>query len=73
MHAITKESSTSPKLRVVFEASARASNGISLNGSLLLGPTLHPKLETILLRFRTYPVAITADISKISSGRVGQT
>ena len=73
MHAITKESSTSPKLRVVFEASAPASNGISLNGSLLVGPTLHPKLETILLRFRTYPVAITADISKISSGRVGQT
>ena len=65
MHAITKESSTSTKLRVVFDASAQASNGISLNDSLFVGPTLHPKLETILLRFRTYPVALTADISKM--------
>ena len=65
MHAVTKESSTSTKLRLVFDASARASNGISLNDSLLVGPTLHPKLETILLRFRTYPVAIIADISKM--------
>ena len=65
MHAVTKESSTSTKLRVVFDASARSSNGISLNNSLLIGPTLHPKPETILLRFRTYPVAITADISKM--------
>ena len=65
MHAITKESSTSTKLCVIFDASARASNGISLNDSLLVGPTLHPKLETILFHFRTYPVAITADISKM--------
>ena len=31
MHAVSKESSTSTKLRVVFDASARASNGLSLN------------------------------------------
>lgn len=65
MHAVTKASSTSTKLRVVFDASARSSNGYSLNDTLLIGPTLHPKLETILLKFRTYPVAITADISKM--------
>ena len=64
-HAVMKESSTSTKICVVFDASARASNGISLNDSLLIVPTLHPKLETILLCFRTYPVAITADISKM--------
>ena len=65
MHAVTKESSTSTKLRVVFDASAQASNGFSLNDSLPVGPTLHHKLETTLLRFRTYPVALTADISKM--------
>ena len=53
------------QLRVVFDASARTSTGTSLNHSLLVGPTLHPKLETILLRFRTYPVAVSADIAKM--------
>ena len=44
---------------------AHTSTGISLNQSLLVGPTLHPTLETILLRFRTYPIAVSADISKM--------
>ena len=65
MHAVTKSSSTSTKLRIVFDASARSSNGYSLNDTLLTGPTLHPKLETVLLKFRTYPIAVSADISKM--------
>ena len=32
--------STSTKLRVVFDASAKTSNNVSLNDSLLVGPTL---------------------------------
>ena len=65
MHSVTKSSSTSTKLRVVFDASAVTSSGCSLNDILMTGPTLHPTLEDILLRFRTYPVAISADISKM--------
>ena len=65
MHSVTKQSSTSTKLRVVFDGSATTDNGISLNRSLLVGPTLHPNLGAILTKFRTYPVAITADISKM--------
>ena len=30
-----------------------------------VGPTLHPTLYRILLKFRTYRVALTADISKM--------
>ena len=65
MHSVTKQSSTTTKLRVVFDGSATTSTGISLNESLLIGPTLHPTLGAILIKFRSYPVAITADISKM--------
>ena len=65
MHSVTKQSSTSTKLRVVFDGSATTTSGVSLNQSLLIGPTLHPTLGAILIKFRSYPVAITADISKM--------
>ena len=60
-----KESSTTAKLRVVFDASARTTTGYSLNDTLMVGPTLYPDTIDVLLRFRSYPVAITADISKM--------
>ena len=65
MHSVTKQSSTSTKLRVVFDGSAASTSGISLNQSLMIGPTLHPTLGAILIKFRTYPIALTADISKM--------
>ena len=65
MHCVSKQSSTSTKLRVVFDGSAVSTTGCSLNQSLMVGPTLHPTLENILLRFRAYPVALTADIAKM--------
>ena len=65
MHCVSKQSSTSTKLRVVFDGSATSTSGISLNQSLMIGPTLHPTLDKILLKFQAYPVAITADISKM--------
>ena len=65
MHCVAKQSSTSTKLRVVFDGSAVSTSGISLNQSLMVGPTLHPTLEHILLKFRAYPIALTADISKM--------
>ena len=65
MHAVIKDSSTSTKLRVVFDGSAVTSSGLSLNKALLVGPTIQPTLSTILMHFRTYPVALNADISKM--------
>ena len=65
MHAVYKASSTTTKVRAVFDASAKSSTGISLNDTLLVGPTIHPPLVDVLLRFRLYPVALTADVSKM--------
>ena len=65
MHSVTKASSTSTKLRVVFDGSATTTSGMSLNQALHIGPTLHPTLGEILIKFRTYPIAVTADISKM--------
>ena len=65
MHVVYKMSSTTTKIRAVFDASAKSSTGVSLNDTLLVGPTLHPPLVDVLLRFRLYPVALTADISKM--------
>ena len=65
IHAVYKQTSSTTKLRIVFDASCSTSTGVSLNDVLAAGPTLHPQLDTILMRFRTYSVAITGDISKM--------
>ena len=65
IHAVYKQTSSTTKLRIVFDASCSTSTGVSLNDLLASGPTLHPQLDTILMRFRTYRVAITGDISKM--------
>ncbi len=65
MHGVVKESSTTTKLRVVFDASAKTSSGYSLNDLLLPGPISYPLLTNILLSFRVYRIGLSADISKM--------
>ena len=65
MHAVRKSSSTTTKIRAVFDASAKSSSGTSLNDLLLVGPTVHPTLIDVLLRFRTHRVALTTDVSRM--------
>ena len=63
IHAVKKESSTTTNIRAVFEASAKSSTGVSLNDTLLVGPTIHPPLLDVLLRFYLHRVALVADVS----------
>ena len=65
MHAVYKQSSSTTKIRAVFDASAKSSSGVSLNDILLVGPTIHPPLIDVLLRFRLHRIALTADVSKM--------
>ena len=61
---VIKNQSPTTKVRIVYNASARYRNQVSLNDILYTDPCLNPKLYRLLLQFRLYPVAITADIEK---------
>ena len=65
IHVVRKESSTTTKIRAVFDASAKTSSGLSLNDTLLIGPTVHSPLIDVLLRFRLHRIALIADVSRM--------
>ncbi|XP_043494694.1 uncharacterized protein LOC122519361 [Polistes fuscatus] len=64
-HAVVQQDESRWKLRVVFDASPRTRDGHSLNSFLLTGPPLQSDLSLILLNWRRYRVAFTADIVKM--------
>ena len=64
-HCVHKTTSSSTKLRVVFNASAPDDKGVSLNEQLLSGPKLQGDLPTILTSFRIQPIAVCADIRQM--------
>lgn len=53
------------KFRVVFDASARTTNGRSLNDMQYVGPRLQLDLMDVVMNFRTGQYAVTADICKM--------
>ena len=64
-HAVIKSQSATTKTRVVFDASCKSHNGVSMNSILTVGPTVQQDLLSLVTRFRTYQVALTADIAKM--------
>jgi len=64
-HPVIKPSSSSTKVRVVFNASARTDIGKSLNSTLLVGPKLQQDLPAIILRWRQHKFVCSADITKM--------
>lgn len=64
-HAIFKPDSSTTKLRVVFDGSASTSTGTSLNQTLMVGPKIQRDLFQILISFRLYKIAVTADVEKM--------
>ena len=63
MHVMHKETSSTRKVWVVFDAFAKTSFGTSLNNLLLVGPTVHPSIIDVLLRFQRHWVVMTTDAS----------
>jgi hypothetical protein len=61
-HGVYRENSQSRKLRIVFDASSKSANGVSLNDNLMIGPKLQNDLVGILMRFRLHNVAMTSDV-----------
>ncbi|XP_041785566.1 uncharacterized protein LOC121600845 [Anopheles merus] len=64
-HPVFKAASSTTKVRVVFDGSAKTSTGFSLNDALCVGPVVQDDLLDIILRFRTYKVAVVGDIAKM--------
>jgi hypothetical protein len=62
-HAVVRQDKTTTKLRIVYDASAK-SGGPSLNECLHKGPKFNQLILDFLLRFRSYRVALTADVEK---------
>ena len=63
-HPVIKHASTTTKVRPVFDASAKGYNGVSLNDCMHAGPNYLPDLPGLLMRFRRWNVALTADVTK---------
>ncbi|XP_074028529.1 uncharacterized protein [Leptinotarsa decemlineata] len=64
-HCVLRPESATTKLRVVFDASAKTTSGVSLNDTLLIGPKLQSDLVTLLLSFRINPIALMVDIRQM--------
>ncbi|XP_043471747.1 uncharacterized protein LOC122504630 [Leptopilina heterotoma] len=64
-HAVFKDTSNTTKFRVVFNPSAVTSSGISLNETLMVGPTIQDDLFCLLIRFRLYKFVLLGDIEKM--------
>ncbi|KMQ85784.1 hypothetical protein RF55_15454 [Lasius niger] len=64
-HAVIKESSSTTRVRVVFNASHKTSNGLSLNDHLMIGQKLQPDISAVLLRWRQFRYAYATDITKM--------
>ncbi|XP_037826545.1 uncharacterized protein LOC119614493 [Lucilia sericata] len=64
-HAVVKLDRVTTKVRVVFNASSKTSNGNSLNDTLHTGPTLQQDLVVLILKWRFYKIVYNADITKM--------
>ena len=62
-HDVVREDKATTKLRIVHDASTKAS-GPSLNNCLYTGPKFNQSILDIILRFRTHRIALVADIEK---------
>ena len=60
-----KDGSTTTKVRVVFDGSAKTSTGISFNEVRRVGPVVQNDLFSIVLRFCQYPIVLSADIAQM--------
>ncbi len=63
--AVTKQERVTTSTRIVFDASSKNSEGISLNDQLLKGPKKQIDLIALLMKFRMKPIILIADISRM--------
>lgn len=62
--AVIRPDKETSRVRIVFDASSKKENSKSLNDLLVPGPNLNPNLLDLILKFRKYEIAFSADIEK---------
>lgn len=63
--AVIRNDKDTSKVRIVFDASCKGENGVSLNDLLMVGPTLQPELRHLLMSWRSHRICLSADIVKM--------
>ncbi|XP_037931348.1 uncharacterized protein LOC119666139 [Teleopsis dalmanni] len=63
--AVIRDDHSTTKVRVVFDASAKTTNGKSLNEILHTGPKLQLDIFQLLIKWRLWKYVMTADIEKM--------
>ena len=64
-YGILRECLNKSKLRIVFDASMKSENGVSLNDILLTGPNIQTDLRDLLIKFCFCKFVASADIVKM--------
>lgn len=62
-HPVVREAVVLTKVSLVFDASAKGPNGVSMSNCLEASPSLIPDLPLVLLRFRRWTCVIMGDLS----------
>jgi len=63
-HPVIKLKEGARKIRIVFDASSKDEDGISLNDIMLSGPPLNPEICELLIKFRMNEVGLIGDVEK---------
>ena len=64
-HGVWKETSTTIKLRTVFNGSSKTKSGVSINDLLHIGPNLLQNPIALIYAWRRYKIALSADVEKM--------
>lgn len=64
-HAVVREDKDTTKVRAVFDASCKGTQGNSLNDTMMVGPVLQPDLRSLIITWRKYKICIVGDIVKM--------
>ena len=64
-HGVSKETSTSTKLRTVFNGSSKPKSGVSVNDLLHVGPNLLQNPVALTCSWRRYTIVLSADVEKM--------
>ncbi|GFY69651.1 uncharacterized protein TNIN_18601 [Trichonephila inaurata madagascariensis] len=63
-HPVIRNDKETTKLRIVFDASTKEKNCLSLNNNLKAEPNLNPNILILLLKFRKFRIGLISDVEK---------